>query len=686
MIRPDGFVKILDFGIAKLIEKRNKLVEAEAATAIKAEGTSPGMIIGTASYMSPEQARGKDIDARSDIFSFGVVLYEMITGKQPFAGESAIDTISSIIHKEPVPLNQLIPEIPRQLQHIVEKSLRKDREERYQTVKDLVVDLKHIKQDLQLQNQLERTASPNREEPKTQILSATTSDAAHTTSSAEYVVSEIKSHKSGFAIGLIVLLLASISLGYWFFTSRSANTKGQIESIAVIPFVNASGNADNEYLSDGMTESLINSLSQLPKLSVKARSSVFRYKGKEVDPQDVGNALSVQAVLLGRVVERADNITLNLELVDARTGNQIWGEQYNRKRTDLVSLQTEIARDVSNKLRAKLSGAEEQRVTKSYTANTEAYQLYLRGRYHWNKRTAKDLQKSVEYFNQAIEKDPNYALAYAGLADSYVLFSGYNVASPNEAYPKARTAAVKAIEIDETLAEAHTALAEIKFKYEWNFDAAERGYKYAIELNPNYPTARQWYSEYLSIVGRHDEAFAQMKRAQELDPLSLIINRELGLILMDRREYDAAIEQLLKTIEIDSSFAPAHTDLGLVYAQKLLYQESITEHQKAISLDPENAFALSNLGYTYAKSGRKDEARKVLNQMQELSARRYVSPLDIASIHAGLGEKNEAFELLEKAYKQHDDDLLFLKIHPPMESLRTDLRFQDLLRRVGLPQ
>jgi serine/threonine protein kinase len=293
MIRFDGYVKILDFGIAKLIEKRNKLVEAEAATAIKAEGTSPGMIIGTASYMSPEQARGKDIDARSDIFSFGVVLYEMITGKQPFAGESAIDTISSIIHKEPVPLNQLIPEIPRQLQHIVEKSLRKDREERYQTVKDLVVDLKHIKQDLQLQNQLERTASPNREEPKTQILSATTSDAAHTTSSAEYVVSEIKSHKSGFAIGLIVLLLASISLGYWFFTSRSANTKGQIESIAVMPFVNESGNADTEYLSDGMTETLINSLSQLPRLSVKARSSVFHYKGKTVVPQTIGNELSV---------------------------------------------------------------------------------------------------------------------------------------------------------------------------------------------------------------------------------------------------------------------------------------------------------------------------------------------------------------------------------------------------------
>ncbi|MDQ3751028.1 MAG: protein kinase, partial [Acidobacteriota bacterium] len=681
MIRPDGLVKILDFGIAKLTEKQNE-ADSEAPTAISAQ-TTPGMIIGTANYMSPEQARGKAVDARSDIFSFGVVLYEMLAGKSPFDGENALDVIGSILNKEPAPWSEA--ETPRELQRIVEKCLRKDREERYQTARDLLIDLKDVKQDLEFQNKLERTASPHREESKTQLLSATTSDVANTTSSAEYVVSEIKQHKRGFVFGLIILFLTVVGFGYWFFGNRPSNLTN-IESIAVMPFVNESGNADNEYLSDGMTESLISSLSQLPKLSVKARSSVFRYKGKDVNPQNIGNELDVQAVLLGRVIQRAEQLILSLELVDVRTENIIWSEQYNRKQTDLVSLQSEIARDVSNKLRAKLSGADEQKVAKNYTENTEAYQLYLRGRYHWNKRTQKDLQKSVEYFNKAIEKDPSYALAYAGLADSYVLFSGYNVASPNEAYPKARTAAMKAIEIDETLAEAHTALAQIKLSYEWNFEAAERDFKYAIELNPNYPTARQWYSEYLSDVGRFDEALTQMKRAQELDPLSLIINRELGAILMFKREYDAAIEQYLKTIEIDSSFAPAHTDLGLVYAQKQMYQESISEHQKAINLDPENAFALSNLGYTYAKSGRKDEARKVLNQIQELSARRYVSPLDIASIHAGLGEKDEAFELLEKAYKQHDDDLLFLKVHPPMESLSSDPRFQDLLRKVGLPQ
>nr|MBA3633406.1 tetratricopeptide repeat protein [Acidobacteriota bacterium] len=595
------------------------------------------------------------------------------------------DSIAAILTKEPLPLAQYISDVPAELQRIARKTLTKERDERYQTARDLLLDLKDVKQELEFQNKLERTSSPNREESKTQLLSTTTSDVANTTSSAEYVVSEIKQHKRGFVFGLIILFLTAVGFGYWFFGNRPLNLTN-IESIAVMPFVNESGNADNEYLSDGMTESLISSLSQLPKLSVKARSSVFRYKGKDVNPQTIGNELDVQAVLFGRVIQRAEQLILSLELVDVRTENIIWSEQYNRKQTDLVSLQSEIARDVSNKLRAKLSGADEQKVAKNYTENTEAYQLYLRGRYHWNKRTAKDLLKSVEYFNQAIEKDPNYALAYAGLADSYVLFSGYNVTSPNEAYPKARTAAMKAIEIDETLAEAYTALAQIKFSYEWNFAASERDFKHAIELNPNYPTARQWYGEFLSIVGRLDEALVQMKRAQELDPLSLIINKELALVLMDKREYDGAIEQLLKTIEIDSSFAPAHTDLGLVYAQKQMYQEAISEHQKAINLDPENAFALSNLGYTYAKSGRKDEARKVLNQIQELSARRYVSPLDIASIHAGLGEKDEAFELLKKAYKQHDDDLLFLKIHPPMESLSSDPRFQDLLRRIGLPQ
>jgi serine/threonine-protein kinase len=355
MIRPDGVVKILDFGIAKLTEKKVQSIDAEAATAIKAEGTSPGMIIGTAAYMSPEQAKGKPVDARSDIFSFGVVLYEMLSGKQPFNGENALDVIGSILNKEPAPIQQLLPEVPQEIGRISSKTLKKDREERYQTAKDLLIDLKDVKQDLELLNKLERTAAPNREEPKTQILNATTSEAAHTTSSAEYVVTEIKSHKGGLAIGLIVLLLASIGLGYWYFAGRSEK---QIESIAVLPFVNESGNADNEYLSDGMTETLINSLSQIPNLNVKARSTVFYYKGKEISPQKIGEELKVQAVLLGRVVQRGNDLKLSLELVNTQTQDVIWSETYNRKQFDLVLLQSDIAQDVLSKLKIRLTGTD----------------------------------------------------------------------------------------------------------------------------------------------------------------------------------------------------------------------------------------------------------------------------------------------------------------------------------------
>jgi len=691
MIRPDGFVKILDFGIAKLIEKRVEAIDAEAATAIKA-GTQDGLIIGTANYMSPEQARGKDIDARSDIFSFGVVLYEMLSRKLPFEGENAIDVIGSILNKEPVPIQELIAEVPPEIRRIISKTLKKDREERYQTAKDLLIDLKDVKEELKIQNKLERTVPPHREEAKTQIMSATTSDDALTTSSAEYIASEIKNHKSGFAVGLIVLLFASIGFGYWFFTSRSSSTKGQIESIAVLPFINQSGNADNDYLSDGMTETLINSLSQLPNLAVKARSSVFSYKGKEVSVKQIGNELSVQAILNGHIAQRGENITLGLELVDVQTGNQIWGEQYIRKLTDLVSLQTEIARDVSNKLQAKLSSTDEKRATKNYTENTEAYQLYLKGRYYWNKRTATDVRKSIDYFEQAIDKDPGYALAYAGLAKAYIVIPNYTGDSPHDAYPKARVAAMKALEIDETLADAHTALATVKEEYDWNFPEAEREYKRAIELNRNDATTHQWYGEYLLVVGRNEEAIAEIKRAQELDPLSLIINAILGDTYAENRQYDQAIEQLRKTIEIDSNFPRAHLYLAKAYEGKGMFEEAISEYEKLSILNgmPSEEAAKETVGLreAYKKSGTNGYWRKQI----EIGERRRASQSDtspplnrIASFYAQIGDKEQAIALLEKAYEQREADVTDLK-SPIYDPIRSDPRFQDLMRRVGLPQ
>jgi serine/threonine-protein kinase len=688
MIRRDGYAKILDFGLAKLIEKKLEILDAEAETQAQVN-TRPGMIIGSVSYMSPEQARGRDIDERTDIWSLGVCLYEMLTGKNPFVGETISDSLAALIHIEPKPLDE---NLPIELQRIVRKTLQKDANKRYQTVKDLLIDLEDVTEELKFQNKLERTAAPQQEETKTQILNATTTDVAHTTSSAEYIAGEIKQHKRGFAVGLAILLLAAIGFGVWFFGNRQANLSN-IESIAVLPFVNESGNADNEYLSDGMTETLISSLSQLPKLSVKARSSVFRFKGKDINPQIVANELSVQAVLLGRVIQRGEQLTLRLELVDARNENVIWSEQYNRKQADLVSLQTEIARDVSNKLKTKLSGADKQKLSKNYTENTEAYQLYLKGRYHWNKRTAADIRKSVDYFQQAIDKDPTYALAYAGLADAYILVANYTNTSPHDAYPKARAAAMKALEIDETLAEAHAALASVNDEYLWNFAEAEKEYKRAIELNPNYATARQWYAEYLLVMGRNEEATREIKRAQELDPLSLIINAIVGYTYMENRQYDQAIEQLRKTVEMDQNFPRARLYLALTYERKGMFEEAISEYEKHSILNgtsPEEAAKeAAALREAYKKSGANGYWRKQIKIYEKNRASRsdfLLTPLSIiASIYAQLGEKEQALALLEKAYEKREMDVTALK-SPIYDPIRTDPRFQDLMRRVGLPQ
>jgi eukaryotic-like serine/threonine-protein kinase len=682
MIRPDGLVKILDFGIAKLTEKRNEPVESEAATAIKV-GTQDGLIIGTASYMSPEQARGKDIDSRSDIFSFGIVLYEMLTGKQPFEGESAIDTISAIIHKEPVPLNQLTSDLPRELQHIVEKTLRKDREERYQTAKDLLIDLKDLKQDLVIQNKLERTTPPNREESKTQTLNATTTDIAHTTSSAEYLARGIKQHKLISIAVLIILLLAIGGLGFWYFGNRSSNPM-QIESIAVLPFVNESGNADAEYLSDGMTETLINSLSQIPKLNVKARSTVFRYKGKEIEVQTIGKELNVQAILNGRVVQRGDDLVLYLELVDAQTGNRIWGDQYNKKLANLVSLQSEIARDVSNKLKVKLSGTEEQRLTKNYTENTEAYQLYLRGRYHWNQRTPQGLQKAIEYFNQAIAVDPAYALAYAGLADSYALLPFYSDTKSEDAFPKAKVAAMKALAIDDLLVETHTTLAFVKMWFEWDWSGAERDFKRAIELNSNYPTAHQWYSIHLSLQERHQEALTEINRAYDLDPFSLSINLDIGAIYLNARQFDKAIKQFHKVLEMNPDFFQAYNFMADAYEEKGMYEEAAGALEKLIIHRGGSAERAASLRNGYKMSGARGYFQEKLNLQMGRWKQQQEGAFEIAEIHISLGEQDRALEWLEKAYEKRDSSLVNIRVSPQFDVLRSDPRFQDLLRRVGL--
>jgi TolB-like protein/DNA-binding winged helix-turn-helix (wHTH) protein/Flp pilus assembly protein TadD len=508
----------------------------------------------------------------------------------------------------------------------------------------------------------------------------------HTLSNAEYIGGEIKRHKHGVLLLLAALLATTIIVSYLAYSRYLAgSSKAGITSIAVLPFANNTGDPNAEYLSDGISESLINSLSQLPGLKVIARSSSFKYKGKEDDIQEVARALGVEAVLTGRVLQRGDGLIINVELVKASDKTQMWGEQYDRKMSDLLAVQREIASEIVEKLKLKVSGAEKGSA-KHYTESNEAYQLYLKGRFYWNKRTAEALKKSIEYFNQAIDKDPRFALAYAGLADCYVVPG--NRLPPREAMPKAKVAAMRALELDETLAEAHVSLARVLAAYDWDWTSAEKEYKRAIELNPRYATAHQWYGGWLDLMGRSNEAIAERKRALELEPLSLIINFELGLAFYYARDYDQAIEQFQKTLELDQNFGPAHLFLPAAYEQKGMYGEAIAEFKNAIPLKGggEPSLSKAGLGYVYAVTGKKSEARTVLNELKQASEQEYVPANSIALIYAGLGEKDQAFAWLDKGYEQRAFQMQWIKLDPRWDSLRSDPRFKDLMRRVGLPQ
>ena len=487
------------------------------------------------------------------------------------------------------------------------------------------------------------------------------------------------------SVGVLIVGLISATAYYYYGLGNGA----QVESIAVMPFVNVANNPELEYLSDGITESLINSLSQVPTLSVKARSSVFTYKGREVTPQQVAKDLSVQAVLNGRVQQMGDQLVLHVELVDAGTGNQIWGDRYTRKISDITQLQSEIARDVSGKLRAKLTGVEQAKVAKSHTNNPEAYQLYLRGRFHWNKRRADDIRKSIEYFQQAIDKDPAYGLAYAALAEAFILMPHYRLGPSKEYYPKARSAAMKAIEIDESLAEAHNALASVVCNYDWKFAEAEQEWNRSLSLNPNYATARQWYAEYLLAMGRYPEALAEMRLAQELDPLSLIINGMVGVALLDTNQPEKALEQLNKTLEMDPNFARTHLYLAETYQSMGRYEEAIDAFNRHYSLaggSPEKIGELSEkIRTAYRAGGPAAYARAFAEIIENNQGESGAPAFVLAGYWAQAGDFDRAFAVLEKAYAEHDDSLISLK-NRRLDPLKSDARYKDLLRRVGLPE
>ncbi|HLL77202.1 MAG TPA: tetratricopeptide repeat protein [Pyrinomonadaceae bacterium] len=490
--------------------------------------------------------------------------------------------------------------------------------------------------------------------------------------------------RRGVVIAAVMVTAVALAASAYFYLSRNKNDKA-IESIAVMPFVNESGNADTEYLSDGMTETLISSLSQIPKLNVKARSSVFRYKGKEMDAQTVGKELNVQAILNGRVIQRSDDLVLYLELVDAQSGNRIWGDQYNKKLANLISLQTEIARDVSDKLRVRLSGADEQRLAKNYTENAGAYQLYLKGRYHAFKLTPPEIEKGVGFYRQAIDIDPNYALAYAGIGDAYRTLPITSDVPPKDAFPKAKAAAHKALQISDQLAEAHIVLGWVGFWFDWDWSAAESELKRAIELSPNNADAHRAYAQLLSSSGRHEEAVAEGRHARELDPLTLVTNRLEAQFLFYAGRETEAIDRLQKTLELDPNFWTTHLGLAQIYIHQQRYDEALAALGKARELGG-NTLVTALTGYALAMSGRRAEAQTALNELKKLSTQKYVPSHNIAMIYSGLNEKDETFVWLEKAYEERGVHLSYLKVDPLWDKFRSDPRFQDLLRRVGLPQ
>jgi serine/threonine-protein kinase len=674
MLRGDGYVKVLDFGIAKLTEEFGGPGRTNAAVRTNLE-TTEGLVIGTAAYMSPEQARGAHVDVRTDVWSCGALFYEMLSGQVPFAGGSTAEVLAKVLEREPAPLASLVKDLPAELQRIIAKALMKDPGDRYATITQMLRDLKALQQDIEFSAKLQRL-NP------TGGGSAQTVNAADTISGDESAPEHVQPNRRGVLLALSIGVVAAMALAVGLLPNPFFKS-ADIESVAVLPLVNAGGDPDLDYLSDGMTESLINALARLPGLSVKARSVVFRFKGKEVEPQEVASALSVQAVVSGRMEQRGDRLTLYLSLVNGRDGDQIWGERYDSTMTDLVALQSQIGRDLAHQLQGRLSGADEQKVTKAYTSSGEAYQLYLKGRYHVQKVALPEIQTGIYFLEQATAIDPNYALAYVGLADAYRTATAADIPA-SLLVPKAKQAAEKAVQIDDGLAAAHAQLGMLSIWYDWDQRAAERHFKRALALDPNNADAHIYYAHLRSNQGRHAEAIREAERARELEPFNTRISALEGQFLIHAGRTDEALARLQATIALDPNHVLPRTFAASAYIEKGMFREAISEARKASDMTNRTmAHPLGLLGCALAKSGDAAQARAVLDELLTASRARYVAPYGIALIYNALGEQDETLAWLERGFEQRDHKMNLLKVDPKWNNLHGDPHFEDLVHRIG---
>jgi serine/threonine protein kinase/tetratricopeptide (TPR) repeat protein len=662
-----GQAKILDFGIAKLASDMAKEAkenqDSSNVQTMDWSATMPGTLVGTVAYLSPEQARADALDSRTDLFSFGAVLYEMVTGKRAFEGATAAVTFHSILSQQPVAPSKVNTALPGEMEEIIGKALEKDREARYQHASEMRTDLMKLRRDTESGRVLTSTFSSTR-------------------FSAPKVEARRKVLRWAMLAVAVVALAATLSVVAY--RLRGAKSDG-VNSIAILPFVNANPDPDTEYLSDGLAQSLIDRLSSIPQLRVLASSTTFTYKGRQVDPRQVGRDLKVAALLQGKVSKLGSLLLIETELVSTSDGAELWGERYKRSASDVLNVDSEISKEIAGKLSLRLTGTEQQRLAKQYTDNSEAYQLYLKGLYNTRKYTKEGLEKGAEYFRQAVALDPNYALAYAGYSYNRGLAQDW-YAPGRETMPTAKAAAEKALQLDDNLAEAHTMLGDVYFFYDYNLPGAGREFKSATQISPNSAFARAFYGWYLVSMKRFDEGMAEGQRARQLDPLSSETNFLLGQSLYLAKRYDLAMNQLRATLGLDPNFWVAHDELGWVYEQQGDLPRAITEFQKARELEPNVAEPLASLGRGFALSGQTAKAQQVLDQLKQMSAQSHITPYNVASIYAALGDKDSAFAELEKAYQERSFYLTWLGVDPQLDNLRSDPRFPELLRRIGLPQ